>query len=380
MPAPNVAGTITSYGLDDGRIRIIEPAIDMLSPTDLPLQNGYTLYGGVVVRALGREEVEDTKFEWQEDTDLDGASTLAAGYTSGGTTMTVADGSRFLIGDVIRVGAENLYVSNVVVDALTVAGAQQGTVAANHASGDQVFVIGQDLGEGAVPQQTNAKDRVAPFNYTEILGPFKVQITGTADVIPRYGVASEFNYQLAMRSLEKAKSFERVLLYGTRFQDVATTKRKTGGFDFFITQNIDTTTPLLTTATIGNQLQNVHRAGADTSEYMLLTGYLGKRQVSSLDTDKVQITREDRGRGQMVEYLDTDFGRVAMSFSRYCLNNNAFGYTRDQAKIRTLRPWQVDDMAKTRDAREVMCVAEKGLEFKRQQHSFKFTALSTVPT
>lgn len=375
MATADVNGMLNSYGLDNGRIRVIEPAIDMLSPTDLPLQNGYTLYGGVTVRAIGRNEVSDTKFEWQEDSDLDAISTVTTTYVSGTGTMVVADGSRFLIGDVIQVDNENLYVTAVATDTLSVTPAQQGTSQAGHAIGAVVIGLGQDLGEGALPQATRAKDRVQPFNYTEILGPYQVQITGTADVIPRYGVANEFNYQLAMRTLEKAKQFERILLYGVRFENTGTTKRKTGGMNFFITSNVDSTTATLTTATVGAQLEKCHQAGCDIDGYMLLTGYRGKKQVSLLDTDKVQITREDAGRGMVVEYLDTDFGRVAMGFSRYCNNEDAFGFSRDQAKIRTLRPWRVEDLGKTRDAREVMAVAEKGLQFERQQHAFKFTAL-----
>ncbi len=63
-----------------------------------------------------------------------------ATFTAGDTTLTVASGAPFAVGDLIKIENELLYVSGVSSNDLTVARGQNGSTAAAHADGTAVTI------------------------------------------------------------------------------------------------------------------------------------------------------------------------------------------------------------------------------------------------
>jgi hypothetical protein len=65
-------------------------------------------------------------------------STLSASATSGATTISVSDGTQFLAGEIIRIDSEELQITGISSNTLTVTRAFNGTTAASHTSGATV--------------------------------------------------------------------------------------------------------------------------------------------------------------------------------------------------------------------------------------------------
>lgn len=369
-----VTGLINSYGLSAGVPISIDAVIDMLDPTDLPFQNGFMLGGAP---ALSSFEVDNKKMEWQDDTLLESLSTVNEGgtYSNSDTTLTVADGTRFKAGDVIRIDTEQLYVSAVATNNLTVIRGYAGSTAATHADGSRVLGLGQALPEGSDAVQASHKDRDRRYNMTQIFGPRAVKVSGTEQVMPKYGLArgGEWMYQVMKEGKEMGKAVERSIIYGNRFDD-GTDRRTMGGMMYFYTSNVSAATAL-TVDSVGDQLEAMYNAGATPNQAFILACNLkNKRAVSTIGT--VEIQRTDNGRGQVVEFFDTDVGRVQFNVSRYYENADANLYTQDQVSLGDLRPWTMTPLAKTGDADTVMLVCEKTLRVKRERHGAKFNGLT----
>lgn len=382
MASADVVGVLHSYGLTSGIPVEIDTFIDMLSPMDLPLQNGYVHLGSVRVPALPKESIQHRKIEWQTDEDLDSYSLINGAITNVATTVIVDDGSRFLAGDVIAMEAERATVTSVSTDTLTIVRGQQGTTAVAHNDNVPIFVVGTAMAEGSDAIATNARDRDRHFNYSHIFGPHEVRATGTEQIMPKYGLVDggEYSYQIAMRAKEAAKEVERSFLYSVKWEDSATKRRTMGGFDNFITTNADVTSTSLTTGVVATQLQAIWEAGGNAGAgYQLMVSGRGKRQLSVADTNKINLFRTDMGRGEIVEYLETDFGRTVVGVNRYLLAKDAFLFTRDQVTDVTVRPWVIKPLSTAGDYDRVAIIGEKSMKFKRERHAAKFTNLTTVP-
>lgn len=373
--AADVDGVLTSYGLTNGVPISIDPIIDMLDPTDLPFQNGALLGGGL---ALPTGPADNKKMEWQDDTLWEALSTINEGgqYSNSDTTLTVTDGDRFKAGDVIRIDSEHLYVSSVSTNDLTVIRAYAGTSATTHEDGARVIGIGQALPEGNDAIAASHVDRTLRYNMTQIFGPREVKATGTEQVMPKYGLVrgGEYMYQIDKELLQLGKQVERAIIYGQRYDDAAD-QRTMGGFLYYISSNEDSTSTAITEDAIGDQLEAMYDAGASPGAgFVFASNLANKRVISAIGT--VEVMRADNGRGTVVDYFDTDVGRVQCLVSRYFEDSDAILYTRDQAKLLTLRPWQLAPLAKTGDADRMMMVCEKTFVLKRESHAAKFSALA----
>ena len=372
-----VTGTVSSYGLTGGVPITIEEMIDLLDATELPLQNSFGADGR---SALAQKPATNKKEEWQDDSLLAAVSTLSAAINTSATTLNVktGDGSRFRTGDVIYVQSEALYVSSVATDALTVIRGFAGSTAASHATALAVICIGQALAEGSTPQGASHKDRTRRHNFTQIFGPRSVAATGTQQEMPKYGLqrGGEWMYQVDKEAMEMGQDLERALLYGRRFDDGAD-QRTMGGMNYFIASTEQDSTNALTKDSISDALEKVWNNGAPASSgWRLMVNMANKRKVSAIDNTIIRLDRMDNTRGEIVDYFDSDAGRVSMVLNRYLRSTDGIMFVRDQSILQTLRPWQVEPIAKTKDADTVMLLCEKTLMFKRAKWAFKFTALS----
>ena len=68
-----------------------------------------------------------------------------AAYVAGDTTLTVADGTQFTAGDTIYIGSEQLGVTAIAVNDLTVTRGQNGTSDVNHADLVAISIVKNQL-------------------------------------------------------------------------------------------------------------------------------------------------------------------------------------------------------------------------------------------
>lgn len=371
-------GTITTYDLNVGVIVDIDPLIKMLSPADMPLTGGVGSDGSTILSA---NSCFEKKVEWQDDTLFTPQSTTGASIADAvTTTITVATGEqlRFAAGDIIQIENEKMRVTAYGggADQLTVTRGYGGTTAAAHTTvGTLIVNLGAALPEGSDPGPARSQDRNNRFNLTQIFGPDAVTVSGTEQAVRKYGLnTTEFDYQGGMRMKEQGIKLEQALLYQTRFEDLANKWRTFGGFSYYITTNVDAATTSITETPLLNQIQACYDKGGSPNR--LLAGSKQKRNVSAIRSTDIRLGRADVGRGQVVDYFDSDFGRVDIVLDRWVRPSDLFLFAREQATIRTLRPWQFQMLATTGDSVKGMIVAEKTLQFEAERWAARFTALT----
>lgn len=379
MPQASLPTQYNSYDLTVGVIVDMEDMIHMLDPIEVPLLG---MNGADGRSTIARGTCFEKKVEWLDEELLMPNSTAAATATAGQTTISVASGhgSRFSTGDVIAIGAERLNVTGISTDTLTVTRAFASTTAATIATSATILILGQALLEGSNPENPRAKDRVNRSNITQIWGPTSVRVSGTENVVRKYGLSgtTEFDKQVANRTKEMYIQIEQAILYGrfTEGSEGASTELRTmGGFDHYISTNTDSTTTVITESALLAQMQASWATGGNVDRVAM--GATQKRKFSALATGlTLQAMRTDDTRGTVVNYFDCDFGRVTLILHRWMRTSDIFGWNRNQAEFLTLRPLQFEMLAKTGDSIHGQIVCEHTMRFRRERHAFKFTALT----
>lgn len=368
-------GTLSTYDLTVGVMLDVEDLLHLLDPFDTPLLG---LYGADGRTAIAKGTCFEKKVEWLDETLLTPRDALNGSVAASAASITVDDALKFGVGDVILIDDEYMRVTgsdNATV--LAVDTGYGGSTEASHADNAVVVGIGTALPEGSDPGEARAVDRSNRHNFTQIYGPHQVKVSGTENVVRKYGLrgTTEFQHQVANRTKETAVSIEQSLLYGIRNEDTGNKWRTAGGLDYYITVNEDSTTTTLTEAKLLDQLQNIYDAGGRADRAVV--GSKQKRTISAFNTNiTINVERSERTRGQVVEYFDSDFGRVSILLDRWVRTSDLFLFNRDQAELCTLRPMVFEPLAKTGDSMKGQIVCEKTLKFRRDKHAAKFTALT----
>lgn len=372
-------GLTSAYDLTVGVIVNMDPALYMLDPVDTPLLNGFGADG---LPVLGSAPVDQIEFAWQDDEILTPRSTLNGAITTGDTVLTVAAGDRtkFSTGDAVRVmkaaASEVMRVTGYGVTAATllVTRALAGT-ATNYASGADLLVVGTALAEGSDPEDPRVIDRTKNTNVTQIFGPTAVLMSRTAQKVPRYGVPNEFTHQLMKRIQENAIAREQAFLYGLRFNSTTTEIRTTGGVDFFITTNEDSTSTQLTVLKIQERQQKCYNFGGSPDQLWANPASLvDLNDIANTSIVRTELVDTARGR-RRVQVVWTEHGPVTIVRNRWIAPIHSFLVKRENIRRRIIDPLLMERLAKTGDSDKVQIVCEEGLQVKGQQHMAKFSAL-----
>lgn len=381
MPAnTSVQGAGSTYNLTTGLMLDIEPMIHLLSPYDVPLTGGYGADGRT---AIAQGTCFEKKVSWLDESLITPRGTVngtALNTTATTLTLAVGEENKFVAGDVlITPGNEYVRITAVAADGitLTITRGYGSSTAAAIAAGAIVVGVGSVLTEGSDPGTIRNVDRSQRDNYTQIFGPYAVGVSGTEQVIRKYGLngTTEFEHQVANRLKEAAVGIEQAVLYGKSVDGSVANTRSMGGLLDYITTNVDSSTTAITEATLLAQMQAAYEAGGLPDR--LVVGPKTKRVISAWTAGlQLNSARVDNGRGQVVDYFDSDFGRVSVILDRWCRTQDAFGFNRDQVELCTLRPLQFEPLAKTGDSIKGQIVGEKTLKVRRQAHAFRFSALT----
>lgn len=363
----------------------IDELIYILSPNDLPLLHGVGADG---VPLLPRVGLDNTIFYWLEEEvplpratlneDLDGSET--------DVTLSTGEAVKFAVGDAIRIDDEVMIVTdiNTSTEVLTVtrgSASETNTTAATHTTGAEVIGLGTVLVEGSIGS-ANFQGRDKFYNYAQIWSK-KIQVSRTEQRIPKYGVPNELNKQMMNAMQHLAQGIEQAALYGVRHQHSTTNRRQTGGFDDFVTTNVNSSDTWLTLDSIEDMLQLAYNQGgsfeyimAQPAAFAALNNLSGNERVQTVD-----ITDARRGR-QRARVVMTEFGDVQLVRNRWMKKSvsgsavgEAFGFSRENFIYRVFQPLITEKLAKTDDTDTYMMVCEGGFEVKGQDHMAKWTGL-----
>lgn len=364
-------GRRTTYDSTVGVKLDVEDAIYMISPFDVPFLGTYGMDRGSV---LGRDTTTQTKVEWLEDELVPGSDALNGALTTGSAFITVVNRNYFKTNDLIRIDDEFMRVSQygTTADTLEVERSWGDPAAVNHSDASTVLILGTLPVEGDDPVSGINFQRVQPYNVTQIYQD-EVEITRTEEKEAKYGVQSEAAYQIGKRLKENAIKLERNLILGTRADDTTNKRRSHGGLDYYITTGVDAATTSISGATLLTQLQNSFDRGGNVD--LLAVGGTQKKNISAFNSSDIRFARDENIRGAVVDWYDSDFGRIYIVLNRWVPTRFAFGLERQYIHLVWFDPFFVEMLAKTGDRQQWELIGEVTMKVRNEKAHFKFTAL-----
>lgn len=352
--------TITS-NLVVGKVEDVSNEYLLLSPQKTPMLD---LVG------FGKE-TQSSEISWFEDETYATKTTATAVATDVATTLQVADGSIFEKDTVIKVGEELLLVTAVNGNELTVTRGYADTAATAVAVGDKVefqFVEGV---EGADARKARFKARVRHANITQIFDG-TISISGTAAAESQIGIANLYEEQRLRKQEELFLQLEKAVISGVKYTSQNGLVRQMGGIRQRIVTNVlNGGNAAVSNALLNDAFQAIAEAtGQNVGQgYKIIVSPKQKRAISLMDVDKINLTRQDNGRGQVVDYFIGDFGEAEIVVNPNLEPDEIFIVDVNRIKIRPLqtRQFKHEYLGKTGDNFTGTIVGEYTVEVKEEK-------------
>jgi len=307
--------TGTRFGFTDPANVAIDMSdtLAMISPFDVPL-----------LQLIGKDSLKtpclSTKHEWLEDELRPLDSTVkdtGLNNTTDPVTFAVpaGEGKWFRINDILIVEQEQLRVTLVATDDLTVARGFGGSAIVAHATANLPLAMisnvnVQDAAQGA--SRTTTKTGL--FNYTQIYED-TIVVTSTAQAIKKYVESNEMSGQL-MRALRTAWiQYERLLILGRKVAPSSGVASGMDGILVRITSNAYAKGGvLLTEEFILQAMADCYKAGGQIDTIVLNS--FQKRQANKFLDSMRMTNRTDRIAGAIVDTYSSDFGTADILLDR----------------------------------------------------------------
>ncbi len=379
----NLASPYSTYSDSTPQKRIVEDYIAMLDPSDAPLID---LIGGLdggssKFQFTGKGKV----VEWLEDTlaPLTGAMSVTGNGSTVATTsvtaLTVADGNMIQPGHILLVGAELMWVEAVTPSsgAITVIRAIGGTSVASFASNATFSVVGMARLEGDDSDSIGYTDISSNSNYTQIFHK-ELKITGSEMAIDNYGFSDPYQYQAAKSIPEMMRLIERALFYQKAGSaGSATAPRYMGGLQAFISTDNYASGATLSVAKIEDAVELAYNAGGG-GDYVAVVAPSTYQVVKNLYDSSafVRYAPEQSTFGTLVDKIITPFGNVTFVIDRWCPSTLIPILKTENVGMVTLRPWQVEDLAKSGDYQKTQLLGEFTLAMRLAKSHALLTAVS----
>ncbi|MGC4375798.1 DUF5309 family protein [Fictibacillus sp. Mic-4] len=325
------------------------------------------------------QAVTQTTHQWFEDEMYADESTVVGAKLATDTSVVVADAEPFRVGHVVKIGDELLYVSavNTGTKTLTVTRGYAGTTAAAIADGAKIEVQFVEGIEGNDARAARYKARVAKSNKTQIFDD-TIEVSGTAAAVQQYGINDIYEYEKQKKQLELALQLEKALINGISYENGQVRQMK--GIRSFIQTNVTNVGGALTMDAINDLAQSIYQAGgfASGGDYKVIVGAKQKRNLSKLDTNKVQISRSENSRGEVVDKLVNDFGEFEIALNNNLAADELFLIDANRVSIRPLvgREFFHKFMGDKGDYTTGIVVGEYTLEFLQEKAHGRLKGLS----
>lgn len=242
------------------RVIDLQKEILLLEPSEAPL----TVLSQRTKKGTLREKCSDVQFSWHNDVGETrfGAINNGAGYTSGATSLVVADGTLFAVNDVVVVPrtGEQLLITNVVTNTLTATRAWGTTTAAALVDTDPLLIIGTSQVEGATTPEARTENPTKVDNYTQI---YRESVKATGSWLSSSNMSSphDWPYQHKKKGIEHLKEIEYGGLFGS---PKSGTQRSTGGLLNYLTFNAQDMGGTMTESELETWLRTLSRYSSGT--------------------------------------------------------------------------------------------------------------------
>lgn len=354
--------------------RVITDYVAMLDPSDAPFVEAI----GGLDGASGKFKftASGIKYEWLEDTlsplSVSHGETTAIASTATSVTLAAGDVNALEPGHILKVDSEYLWVSAVGTSAITVTRAFGGTSAATHASNSVLEIIGQARLEGAESVPMGFTNLTNDWNYSQIFHK-EIKLTGSAPLVEVYGITDPYEYQAAKSLPEMMRLIEKTLQYGkratTNVNALTTSPRTMGGVDEFLSatkSNVKTAqASALTVADIENTLKMAYEDGS-SGQFTAIINPTDFQRITTLynNSSFIRYPPEQTRVGMVPATIVTPFGEVSFVLDRWQKANYIYFIKPENMGMLTLRPWQIEDLAKGGDYERKQLVGEFGFAVK----------------
>ena len=362
--------------------RVITDYIALLDPSDAPFIEAIGGLDGAASKF--RFTNQGTMVEWIEDTlaPLTGvfALTATANSATNVTSLKVADGNMVQPGYILLTGTELLWVSANSSGVLTVTRSLGSSTMVTLATDASFSIVGMARLEGADSDPIGYTDLSTNSNYTQIFHK-EIKQTGTAPYQDRWGMTDQMQYESAKSIPEMMRLIERTLQYGKRAAGSTTTPRMMGGYQEFITTNkasgANMSVSSLIPGIIEDAVELIYNAGGAGDFLAIVNPATYQKIKNAYDSSSyVRYAPEQNRFGTLVDRIVTPFGDVSFVIDRWQLSNLIPILKLDNVGMLTLRPWQVEDLAKTGDAEKKQLVGEYTFCLKLQKSHALLTAVA----
>lgn len=329
-----------------------------------------------------------TIHEWIEDTllpntDQVNQTTFTPSPTTA-TSITVDNGPRFQVGDLVRPGdaGEVLLVTAVAGNVLTVVRGYGGTIAASLANDMVLTILGNAALEGADAGSVRFTARSRRRNYTQILTA-TVEVSGSMQAVRAHAVADELDYQKQERTRELLRDLENCVINGVAPaadpQGSSTVRRSMNGIVRQIQTNrfVPGIGPIpagggsgqdqLTEEVLNAALRRIWEQSSATIDTIVVGG-AQKRRINAFASQARSYLPEETRYRDMVSVYESDFGVCRVILSRWAPQNMVL--LLDSSRIEVLplsgRSFHFKPLAARGDAHSGQLIGEYTLEFRNE--------------
>lgn len=316
------------------------------------------------------EPVTNTIHAWYEDEVFAVKTNITAAAAVDATVLAVASVEPFVVNSVALIDEEHVLVTAIdkATSKITVQRGYADTTSAAIVKGAEIEFLFNVMAEGSDITDARYKPRTRQENYTQIFME-TVEVTGTAQSVAQYGVDNLYNTEKVKKELEVALQLEKSLINGVKLDNGQI--RHMGGLRQFIKTNVkDAAGQAVTITMLIDLIQAAFEKGglAGGGEHVFIVPAWQKRAISDLQGDKLRITQAENTRGQVVDYVVTDFGRFRIVMNDNVKSNEIFFVDINRMKIRPLndRGFHHIPAAILGDRAQGFVVGEYTLEFKQE--------------
>lgn len=370
----------------------VSDIIGIVSPFETPLLD----HLGDPKRAA-----QSTIHEWIEDALLPNTDTLNqttfSPNANDATSLTVNNGPRFQVGDLVRPGVapEVMQVTAVSGNTVTVVRRYGGTPASALSNGLKLTILGNAALEGADASPARFTNRSRKQNYTQIFAA-TIDVTGTMNAVRAHGVADEMDFQKQERLRELIRDLENCVINGTAPastpQGSASVRRSMNGIVKQIVTNqfvpgqggIPAGTGAgnneLTESVLNTALRFIWEQSAAKIDTIVVGGFQKRRVNSFVASTARHYAPGAASFREMVSVYESDFGvcRVVMARSLPADTVLLLDSSRIQVMPLAGRSFQFRPLGAVGDAVSAQLVGEYTLEFKNENAHGLIRGLATA--
>lgn len=311
------AGTALSTNV----IRLMDGYEQYLSPTEVP----FTSSIGV------GETINQKKIEWGQSFLAPNQVTLGAAVADAVTTSIVlaaGEGAKMMLTDLIQLEDEVMWVTGIATDTLTVVRGLGSTAAAHtlldsNSNARVIEIMSTAAQENADSPLFPIAKGATEWNLTHRTDA-AIQIDNRENVTDDYEFSgTKYEKYLQKRMKEEAILFEKLAFRGRRNAESSAvvgsgTPSTMGGVLQFTDKEILMGGAPITETILMDQFQGLwDRVGSENAPSEIFVGSFMKRALSSLFNANRYSTVKDTEGTLVWNAIDTDFGRVKFTLSRY---------------------------------------------------------------